>query len=87
MPAKNNKIPSTFNDDSDEEVLDFDSKKIDELFKNYDIDSSKKDLERITRFFEDGENNDCLICKKFMSPFCAHLLTTTFFIPTQAFDK
>lgn len=66
MPIKNNKNHGSFNDDSDEEVFDFDSKKIDELFKNYDIDSSKKDLERITRFFEDGENNDCLICKIFV---------------------
>lgn len=62
MPSKKEKSVRTVDEDSEEESIDFDKKKIDELFKNYD-GGDGRDREKFLRFFEDGENNDCLICK------------------------
>jgi hypothetical protein len=44
--------------DSDEEV---DKIKVDALFQNYN--GNESDISRIQKFFESGENIDCLICK------------------------
>jgi hypothetical protein len=62
MPTKNQKVSKTIQDDSEEESYEFDKKKIDELFKNYD-NGDVQDRNKFTRYLEDGENNDCLICK------------------------
>lgn len=67
MPTKNQKSNKPIGDDSDEEVFEFDKKKIDELFKNYD-NGDVRDREKFARFLEDGENNDCLICKIYLIP-------------------
>lgn len=44
--------------DSDEEI---DKIKVDALFKNYT--GNESDILRIQKFFESGENIDCLICE------------------------
>jgi hypothetical protein len=49
-------------DDSDEEEYEVDKAQVVALFKNYQGDEI--DLARIARFFDSGENVDCLICNK-----------------------
>lgn len=55
-------IYSSDDDDSNSEI-EVDKKRIDTLFGSYKPDENDQTTARIYDFFENGENDDCLICK------------------------
>lgn len=55
------KQAQAFDDSDEDEVEEVDKQKVESLFRNYQ--GNETDVSRITQFFENGENVDCLICK------------------------